>query len=222
MECNELENYFAVSFLRNNFYRLASPKALYLLDIKTLFCFGQTTRAGGCLRQFADDFRIIMKMKKTDEHKDTDLPNFHRINKNLYRGGQPTAEGIRQLAELGIKTIVTFREMREKIQREKELAEANGIRFINLHLSNWFSSTDEQIHAIIEVITNLDNQPVFIHCKRGADRTGTIIAVYRMKFENWTDKQANREAKKYGIGWWQVWMKDYIKDYYERVIMKKD
>ena len=55
--------------------------------------------------------------------KNEDLPNFHKINENLFRGGQPTAEGIKQLAELGIKTIVTFREMREKIQREKELAD---------------------------------------------------------------------------------------------------
>ena len=55
--------------------------------------------------------------------KNEDLPNFHKINENLFCGGQPTAEGIKQLAELGIKTIVTFREMREKIQREKELAD---------------------------------------------------------------------------------------------------
>ena len=153
-------------------------------------------------------------MKKSD---DEHLPNFHRINENLYRGGQPTAEGIRQLAELGIKTIINFRDMREKVRREKEIAEAHGLHFINLHLSNWFASNDEEIHAIIEVIRNPELQPVFIHCKRGADRTGTVVAVYRMKFENWTAAEANHEAKKHGIGWWQVWMKDYIKDYYERM-----
>ncbi len=151
------------------------------------------------------------------KNEDEDLPNFHKINENLYRGGQPSPEGIKKLAELGIKTIITFREMREKIQREKELAEAHGLQFIHLHLSNWFASKDEEIHAIIEVIRNPELQPVFIHCKRGADRTGTIIAVYRMKFENWTAAEANQEAKKHGIGWWQVWMKDYIKDYYERM-----
>jgi tyrosine-protein phosphatase SIW14 len=150
------------------------------------------------------------------------LPNFHQINENLFRGGQPTAEGIKQLAELGIKTIINFRDKGEKVRREKEHAEKHGLRFINLHLSNWFASRDEEIHAIIEVIKNPANQPVFIHCKRGADRTGTVIAVYRMLFDNWTDKEANREAKKHGIGWWQVWMKDYIKDYYKRMMVKKD
>ena len=155
---------------------------------------------------------------RKNKPEDKDLPNFHKINENLYRGGQPSAEGIRRLATLGIKTIINFRDMREKVRREKELAQNHGLRFINLHLSNWFASNDEEIHAIIEVIRNPELQPVFIHCKRGADRTGTIVAVYRMLFDGWTDKQANREAKKFGIGWWQVWMKDYIKDYYERMI----
>ncbi len=160
--------------------------------------------------------------KKTDnKSKDKDLPNFHQINENLYRGGQPTAEGIRRLATLGIKTIITFREMREKVRREKEIAEENGLRFINLHLSNWLATKDEEIHAIIEVIRNPELQPVFIHCKRGADRTGTIVAVYRMMFDGWTAAEANREAKTHGIGWWQVWMKDYIKAYYKRMKAEK-
>ena len=163
-----------------------------------------------------------MNKKSENKSKDKDLPNFHQINENLYRGGQPTAEGIRQLAELGIKTIITFREMREKVRREKEIAEENGLRFINLHLSNWFATKDEEIHAVLEVIRNPVHQPVFIHCKRGADRTGTIVAVYRMMFDGWTDSQANHEAKTHGIGWWQIWMKDYIKAYYKRMKLQNE
>lgn len=158
-----------------------------------------------------------MKRSNKSESQNKHLPNFHRISENLYRGGQPTAEGIRQLAELGIKTIVCFRNAREKILREKEIAEASGLRFINLHLSNWFSAKDEEIEKILETILNPEHQPVFIHCKRGADRTGTVAAVYRMRFDGWTATQANHEAKKHGIGWWQVWMKDYIKAYYKRM-----
>ena len=157
-------------------------------------------------------------MKKPDKIQNENLPNFHQVNENLFRGGEPSPEGIRQLAVLGIKTIISFRDQSEKVRREKRLAEENGLRFINLHLSNWFASKDEEIHAIIEIIRDPAHHPVFIHCKRGADRTGTVVAVYRMMFDGWTDKQANREAKLRGIGWWQVWMKDYIKDYYKRMI----
>ena len=160
--------------------------------------------------------------KRTDKKpKDEHLPNFHRINENLYRGGQPTAEGIRRLAALGIKTIINFRDARENVRREKQAAEENGLQFINLHLSNWFAAKDHEIHKIIEVIMNPEHQPVFIHCKRGADRTGTVVAVYRMLHEGWTAREANREAKLRGIGWWQVWMKDYIRAYYKRMQAKK-
>ena len=156
------------------------------------------------------------------EPKKADLPNFQQINENLYRGGQPTEEGFRQLAALGIKTVICFRDTQSKVLREKELVEKNGLHFISLRLSNWFSAKDDEIHKIIEVIRNPEHHPVFIHCKRGADRTGTVAAVYRMMIDGWTHQQANHEAKNLGLGWWQVWMKDYIKAYYKRMIEKTD
>lgn len=147
--------------------------------------------------------------------KKEDLPNFHKVNETLFRGGQPSEEGIRQLAKMGVKTIVNFRDTDGKVRREQQLAEENGMKFFNPTLSNWFKPKTSDIEKILEIIKNPDNQPVFIHCKRGADRTGTVTAVYRMKYEGWTDRQANDEAKEFGIGWWQIWMKDYIKDYYK-------
>ncbi len=153
-------------------------------------------------------------MPNKTESKKEDLPNFHKINENFYRGGQPTAEGIKRLARLGVKTVINFRDPDGKVRREKQVTEENGMRFFNPHLSNWFKPKDSEIEKIIEIIQDPANQPVFIHCKRGADRTGTVVAVYRMKFEGWTDREANKEAKEFGLGWWQVWMKDYIHDYY--------
>ncbi len=149
-----------------------------------------------------------------------DLPNFHKVNYNFYRGGQPTIEGIKQLANLGIKTVINFRDPDGKVRREKEISESLGMSFFNPHLSNWFKSKDSDILQILEIIQKPENQPVFIHCKRGADRTGTVVAVYRMIYENWTAKEANQEAKLLGLGWWQIWMKDYIKDYYKRIEKK--
>ena len=163
-----------------------------------------------------------MRNRAAKTPHDRHLPNFHRVSESFYRGGQPTAEGIKKLAELGIKTIINFRDARPGLRREQQAAEEHGLRFINLHLSNWFAARDEEIHKIIEVIMNPEHQPVFIHCKRGADRTGTVVAVYRMLHEGWTAREANREAKLRGIGWWQVWMKDYIKAYYKRMPAKKD
>ncbi|MBK7705218.1 MAG: tyrosine-protein phosphatase [Acidobacteria bacterium] len=151
---------------------------------------------------------------------DDDLPNFSEVNETLYRGGQPTAAGVKRLAELGVRTIISFRDTQSSVLREQAQAAAHGINFINMRLSNWFSPTDDEIHRIIDVIRDPTNQPIFIHCKRGADRTGTVIAVYRMLADGWTDRAANREAKKHGIGWWQIWMRDYIRSYYRRNVKK--
>lgn len=158
--------------------------------------------------------------RKRENRERDELPNFAQISENLYRGGQPSADGIRKLAEIGIRTIINFRDGQRSVLREKAHAAEHGIEVVNMRLSNWFAAKDEEIHRIIDVIRDPANQPVFVHCKRGADRTGTVIAIYRMLVEGWTDQEANREAKKHGIGWWQVWMRDHIKSYYKRNISR--
>ncbi len=54
-----------------------------------------------------------------------------------------------------------------------------------------------------------------------SDRTGTVIAVYRMTHDAWTGEQAADEAETFGIGWWQRGMRDFINDYYRDQVVKK-
>ncbi len=144
-----------------------------------------------------------------------DLPNLGCVNENLYRGAQPTEKGIGELAQRGVKTIVYLRGDDEKATIEETWAHNAGIKFINVPLSNWFAPKDSQIKRILSLLNAPDNQPIFVHCQRGADRTGTVIAVYRIAHDGWTAKRAKAEAKTFHIGWWQIWMKRYIGDYYQ-------
>ena len=157
-------------------------------------------------------FGVIAKAQPVSPSKD--LPNLYKVNANLYRGGQPTEAGIRTLAKMGVKTIIDLRGEDARAKREENWARAAGMRFINVHESNWRKPTDESIDGILKQIDLTENQPVFVHCKHGSDRTGTVIAVYRITHDGWSAKQANDEAKKFGFGWWQFWMRDYINDYY--------
>ena len=143
-----------------------------------------------------------------------DLPNFYPVNEVLYRGGQPTEAGVKELAKMGVKTIIDLRGADNRAKKEETWAQNAGIYFINKPLNNWFEPKNAKIEEIIAEINKPENQPVFVHCQRGADRTGTVVAVYRITHDNWTADQANTEAKKFGFGWWQFWMKDYINDYY--------
>ena len=149
------------------------------------------------------------------------LPNFHRVNERLYRGAEPKKEGIAELKALGIKTVVDIGNGSEDSKEERSWVEGAGMKYVNIHLHNWLKSKPEDVDAILKEVESVDNQPVFLHCKRGKDRTGTVVGVYRLKNDGWLPKQALDEAEKYGMGFWQFWMKDFVNDYYRDRIQKK-
>jgi len=159
-------------------------------------------------------FAVAQANHAQSKTADKNLPNFARVSENIYRGGQPSEEGIRELAKMGVKTVINLRGADERAKREESWTRAAGMKFINVSLDNWMRPSKEKIAEIEKMLTAPENQPVFIHCKRGADRTGTVIAVYRIEHDGWDARRANEEAKQYGFGWWQIWMKDYIGDYY--------
>ncbi|MGH9938421.1 MAG: protein-tyrosine phosphatase family protein [Blastocatellia bacterium] len=76
--------------------------------------------------------------------------------------------------------------------------------------------TDEQVERALAIIDAQENWPVFVHCQRGADRTGVIIAVYRISHERWTDEQAIAEAKRFRMAFIQFRKTGYISDYFKR------
>jgi protein tyrosine/serine phosphatase len=55
--------------------------------------------------------------------------------------------------------------------------------------------------------------PVFIHCLHGCDRTGTIVACYRIKHHSWSSRTALEEARKYGLSKFERGMRNYILDF---------
>ena len=143
-----------------------------------------------------------------------ELPNFHKVHDSLYRGGQPKEGGIRKLAALGIKTIINLRGEDDLTRAEESEAKSVGLSYFNISLSRWRRPSHEQISRVMAIIETQENWPVFIHCKRGSDRTGTIVALYRISHEGWTAQQAISEARRLGMSWIEFGMKDYISDYY--------
>ncbi len=144
-----------------------------------------------------------------------DLPNLKQINEKLYRGGKPTEVGMKELARMGVKTVINLRNDGSDRDEEAGWAKEANLKFVTVPLNIWFRPKNSQIEEILKIIDVAENQPVYIHCRLGADRSGMVIAVYRIARENWTAKQANAEAKENGLGKWQIRMRDYINDYYK-------
>lgn len=149
------------------------------------------------------------------------LPNFHEVNSKLYRGAQPAAGGVQELAGLGIKTIVNLRGQGEGTRKEEAEARAAGLRYFSIPFDRMGRPDDPKMKQVLAIIDTPENQPVFVHCKQGVDRTGTVIAVYRITHDGWTSEQAKAEANRYGMHPWERGMKNYIRDYYQRQLEEK-
>jgi len=161
---------------------------------------------------------LLASAAAQSEPRHEELPNFHQVNAQLYRGAQPRRGGIQRLTQFGVKTIINLRDDDERASAEEREARAAGLRYFNVSMAGHAKPTDEQVERALSIINAPENQPVFVHCKRGADRTGTIIAAYRISHDKWTSGQAKEEANRYGMRWTQFEMKDYITDYYRRRI----
>lgn len=146
----------------------------------------------------------------------SELPNFHQVTERLYRGGQPREGGLRRLAELGIGTIINLRGHDDRIEKERAEAESLGMRYYNIPLPSFSRPSDELVEKILAIIFSPGSGRVFVHCKQGVDRTGTIIACYRIVSNRWTVKSALDEARKFGLKWMQFGMKDFIRDFARR------
>jgi protein tyrosine phosphatase (PTP) superfamily phosphohydrolase (DUF442 family) len=128
------------------------------------------------------------------------LPNFYKVSKDLYRGAQPTAEGMKQLEKLGIKTVINLRAMHSDGDEIKGTALA--YEHINMTTLN---IEDKHVIHFLQIVTDPNRTPAFVHCQHGADRTGTMCAVYRIIIQGWSKDEAIKEMTKGGFGYHSIW-----------------
>ena len=138
------------------------------------------------------------------------LPNLYKVSDNLYRGAQPGKKGFEELKKLGIKTIVNFR------NSEKDWKHIKGMGFNYYHLPvNTLFPKREKFERFLEIAAKPENWPVFVHCKRGADRTGTAAALYRVKIQNWDKEKAIDEMVNGGYHFNKIYiqLKRFIREF---------
>jgi tyrosine-protein phosphatase SIW14 len=150
-----------------------------------------------------------------------DLPNFGRVSDGLYRGAQPSEDGVKRLRQLGIKSIINLREPNDAWPAEALQVLNSGMVYTNVPMSGRRRPTDRQVASVLSLIETLP-KPVFIHCKRGADRTGTVVACYRVKHDHWTSEAALHEARHYGMSGWVWGMKRFVEDFAQKVHVLAD
>lgn len=122
------------------------------------------------------------------------LSNFAKVSEELYRGAQPTRQGFLELQKMGIRTIINLRATHTDLKLLK------GLKLQSVHIkTTTFHIKENDIAAFLKTVTNKSNQPVFIHCQHGSDRTGVMTAVYRMYVQGWTLDEAMAELPNFGF-----------------------
>ena len=114
------------------------------------------------------------------------LSNLYRVTEGLYRGAQPSkADGYASLAGMGIKTVINLRGGHD----EKDLCRRHGLDYVYIPMRAW-SFEEQDVIRFLQVASRTENQPVFVHCRRGADRAGMAVAAYRVVVEGWSREDA--------------------------------
>jgi protein tyrosine/serine phosphatase len=142
------------------------------------------------------------------------LPNFARINKQLLRGGQPTAAGFGELKKLGVQIVVNLGFETAEIDRERAAVEAHDMKYVSIPWRGSMEPNPKQIAEFLELLRSNSDKQVFVHCQRGAERTGVMVACYRIGVDSWTSDQALNEMEQFGFrGLWFRHLKKFVRDF---------
>lgn len=125
------------------------------------------------------------------------IENFARVDDWLYRGAQPRDFAINELKNAGISMVVDFREEKAFVNREKHEVEGSGMQFVSMPWDAHHGPKHDQLVEFLNLLRQNPDKKIFVHCERGADRTGLMMAVYRITFDHWTAEQAVKEMKSF-------------------------
>ena len=136
------------------------------------------------------------------------LPNLHKVSDDLYRGAQPTADGMKQLKKLGVKTVVNLR----SLHSDRDDIKGTGLTYEHINMTP-LKIEDKDVVRFLRIVTDSSRTPVFVHCQHGADRTGTMCAIYRIAEQGWSKDEAIEEMTKGGFGFHSIWqnLPDYVR-----------
>jgi protein tyrosine/serine phosphatase len=137
-----------------------------------------------------------------------DVENFFAVDEDLYRSAQPSHAAMLELEKMGIKTVLDLR----NFDNDKDEAKETKLKLIQVPINTW-QINDESVVRALRIIADKSYRPLLVHCKHGADRTGTIIAMYRIVIQGWTKEDALKELTDGGFGYHPIWtnIPEYIK-----------
>ena len=126
--------------------------------------------------------------------------NYKKESETLYRGPSPSLKRLKELKEMGIKTIVSVRN--NPTPRKAEYAKKIGLKFLTVKTSVLHSPTVEDVRRFITIVNDPANQPVYVCCVGGRDRTLFYVTAYKIAVEG---ADAQKSVAVMDDGRWHRW-----------------
>jgi len=123
------------------------------------------------------------------------IKNFGQMDDRFYRGAQPKEDEYKELAALGIGTVVDLRD--DPASYEKQSVEAAGMKYVNIPMSDKQYPETAKIEQFLKLVDDPSTGKFYVHCAGGRHRTGVMGAVYRFNHYNWNYDQVYAEMKKF-------------------------
>jgi protein tyrosine phosphatase (PTP) superfamily phosphohydrolase (DUF442 family) len=145
------------------------------------------------------------------------IKNFGQMDERFYRGSQPKIEDYKDLAALGIKTIIDLQEKPKDY--EKPTVEALGMRYVNIPMATKEYPKQEWVDAFLKVVDDPNTGKFYVHCAGGRHRTGSMGAVYRFTKYGWSYDQVYAEMKKFDFytSWGHGDYKKFVENYWQQI-----
>jgi tyrosine-protein phosphatase SIW14 len=142
------------------------------------------------------------------------LPNFAKVSEQLSRGAQPDAGGYAELKKLGVDIVVNLRHEPNEITRERSLVQTQGLEYVSIPWRGKNDPDTAQVVQFLELLRANPDKQVFVHCQRGAERTGVMVACYRMTAESWNVDRAADEMELFGFRAWRFGhLKKFVQEF---------
>src|SRR5579863_7063034 len=123
------------------------------------------------------------------------VPNFGEVTPTLYRGGLLNTTGLKALAKMGVSVVI---DTHANDVSEEKTVKSLGMKYVAIP---WHCPWphDEVFAKFLKVVHENKGKKIFVHCRLGDDRTGMMVASYRMAEEGWTADEAMWEMKSFGF-----------------------
>lgn len=159
--------------------------------------------------------------KKDSQFADVKIKNFGQMDERFFRGARPSAEDLKDLAALGVTTIIDLTD--NSREYEQPAVEAAGLKYINIPMVDKSYPSLDQVNEFMKVVNDPSTGKFFVHCAGGRHRTGVVGAVYRFNVNKWNLDQVLAEMNnfEFGSGFGHGKQKDFVKDYWQQFQTQK-